>query len=102
MVSSVFALASLTGCGKEDGTKYEYADNVIYEEDESSIKLLNSTESEEELKLNFAIENFEAEDVTVKVYDAEENEITENIECSYDAEKKKCIDQRRCQCCDHG
>ena len=88
MVSSVFALASLTGCGKEDGTKYEYADNVIYEEDESSIKLLNSTESEAELKLNFAIENFEAEDVTVKVYDAEENEITENIECSYDAEKK--------------
>ena len=88
MISSVFALASLTGCGKEDGTKYEYADNVIYEEDETSIKLLNSTESEEELKLNFAIENFEAEDVTVKVYDAEENEITENIECSYDAEKK--------------
>ncbi len=87
MLSSVFALASLTGCGKEDGTKYEYADNVIYEEDETSIKLLNSTESEEELKLNFAIENFEAEDVTVKVYDAEENEITENIECSFDSEK---------------
>ena len=87
MLSSVFALASLTGCGKEDGTKYEYADNVIYEEDETSIKLLNSTESEEELKLNFAIENFETEDVTVKVYDAEEKEITENIECTFDAEK---------------
>ena len=87
MISSVFALASFTGCGKEDGTKYEYTDNVIYEEDESSIKLLNSTESEEELKLNFAIENFEAEDVTVRVYDAEENEITENVECSFDAEK---------------
>ena len=66
MLSSVFALASLTGCGKEDGTKYEYADNVIYEEDETSIKLLNSTESEEELKLNFAIENFEAEDFEVQ------------------------------------
>jgi hypothetical protein len=87
LLISVFAVTSFTGCGKEDGTKYEYADNVIYEENESSIKLLNSTETEEELKLNFAMENFEAGDVTVKVYDAEENEITENIECSYDGEK---------------
>ncbi|WP_044973529.1 hypothetical protein [Ruminococcus sp. HUN007] len=91
MISSVFALAFLTGCGKEDGTKYEYADSLIFEEDETSIKLLNSTETEEELKLNFAIENFEAGDVTVKVYDAEENEITENIECSFDTEKKQCF-----------
>ncbi len=88
VLSSAMVISLLTGCGKEDGTKYEYADNVIYETEDSSIKLLNSTESEEELKLNFAIENFEAEEVTVRVYDSEENEITENIECSFDAEKK--------------
>jgi len=83
---SVIVMASVTGCGKEDGTKYEYAENIIFEEDETSIKLLNSTESEAELKLNFALENFETEDVKVKVYNPEEEEITENIECSFDAE----------------
>lgn len=85
-ISALFLAASLTSCGKEDGTKYEYAENLIYEEDDTSIKLLNSTESEEELKLKFALENFETEDVKVTVYDPENNEITEGVECSYDEE----------------
>ncbi len=86
--AAVIFSASFTGCGKEEGTKYEYTDNLIFEEEETSIKLLNSLETEEEFKLNFAIENFETEDVTVKLYDEEENEITEGVECSYDEEKK--------------
>lgn len=86
-LAAVVSAAVFTGCGdKEEGTKYEYEENIIYEEDETSIKLLNSTESEEELKLKFAIENFETEDVKVKVYNPEDEEITENIECSFDAE----------------
>jgi len=79
-------MTALTACGKEDGTKYEYAENLIYESEETSIKLLNSTESEEELRLNFKLENFETEDVKVKVYNPEDEEITENIECTFDEE----------------
>lgn len=86
LISAVFLMTSVTGCGKEDGTKYEYAENLIYEAEDTSIKLLNSTESEEELKLKFALENFETEDVKVTVYDPENNEITEGIECSFDEE----------------
>lgn len=88
ILSALLVSAAFTGCGdKEKGTKYEYADSLIFEQDDTTIKLLNSTETEEELKLNFSFENFETEDVAVTVYDAEENNITEDLECSYDEEK---------------
>ncbi|MDO5150414.1 MAG: hypothetical protein Q4D76_13625 [Oscillospiraceae bacterium] len=85
--SLAFIFSSFTGCGKtEAGTKYEYTDNVIYAEEDTSIKLLNSTETEEELKLTFSIENFDTDDVKVTVYNPENEDITENLECSFDDE----------------
>ena len=89
IISFALIFSSFTGCGKTDAeTKYEYTDNVIYAEEDTSIKLLNSTETEEGLKLKFSIENFDTEDVKVTVYNPENEDITENLECSFDDENK--------------
>lgn len=89
LLSLVFILSAFSGCGKDEtDTKYEYSENVIYAEEDTSIKLLNLTESENEMKLNFSIENFETEDVKVTVYNPERKDITDNLECSFDEENK--------------